>query len=195
MKQRIKELRLSKGMTLLEVANKLGVSEGTVQRYESGNIRNLKYDTIVKLSNIFGCSPAYLMGWDDSPTQAKPVYEAAAGTGRIGDGSPTGETKGIMLEADQVFVTVKGRSMEPTLMDGDIVIVSASNVVEHSGQIALVKINGDEATLKRVELKKDGLTLIGDNVAVYAPHFFTAEEVQNLPVTIEGIVVKLVREL
>ena len=64
MTQRIKELRLQANMTLLDVANKLGVSEGTVQRYESGNIRNLKYDTIVNLSNIFGCTPSYLMGWD-----------------------------------------------------------------------------------------------------------------------------------
>ena len=61
MTQRIKELRLKQNMTLLELANKLGVSEGTVQRYESGNIRNLKYDTIVSLANIFGCTPAYLM--------------------------------------------------------------------------------------------------------------------------------------
>lgn len=65
MTQRIKELRLKANMTLLELANKLGVSEGTVQRYETGNIKNLKYDTIVNLANIFGCTPAYLMGWDD----------------------------------------------------------------------------------------------------------------------------------
>ena len=65
MTQRIKELRLKQNMTLLELANKLGVSEGTVQRYESGNIRNLKYDTIVSLANIFGCTPAYLMGWEE----------------------------------------------------------------------------------------------------------------------------------
>lgn len=38
MSKRIKELRKAKGMTLLELANKIGVSEGTVQRYESGSI-------------------------------------------------------------------------------------------------------------------------------------------------------------
>lgn len=65
MTQRIKELRLKNNMTLLELANKLGVSEGTVQRYETGNIKNLKYDTIVNLANIFRCTPSYLMGWDD----------------------------------------------------------------------------------------------------------------------------------
>lgn len=64
MTQRIKELRLQNKMTLLEVANAIGVSEGTVQRYESGNIRNLKYDTIVSLANALNTSPAHLMGWD-----------------------------------------------------------------------------------------------------------------------------------
>lgn len=65
MAKRIKELRLKNKLTLLEVANALGVSEATAQRYESGEIRNLKYDTIVALADLFNVSPAYLMGWED----------------------------------------------------------------------------------------------------------------------------------
>lgn len=64
--KRIKEARLKKDLTLLEVANKLGVSEATVQRYESGEIKNIKHETIQALSNIFGVPPAYLMGWEDN---------------------------------------------------------------------------------------------------------------------------------
>lgn len=63
MSTRIKELRLAKDMTLLEVASRLGVSESTVQRYESGAIANLKYDTIIDLANLFAVDPCYLMGW------------------------------------------------------------------------------------------------------------------------------------
>lgn len=80
-------------------------------------------------------------------------------------------------------------------MDGDMVVVAAQSVLDYPHQIALVKINGNEATLKRVEIKNDGLMLIADNTAVYSPHFFTAEEVTNLPVMIEGVVVKLIREM
>lgn len=65
MSKRLKELRLENNMTLLQVADKLGVTESTAQRYESGVIENLKYDTIVKLANIYNVSPAYLMGWDN----------------------------------------------------------------------------------------------------------------------------------
>ena len=66
MANRIRAIRKKRGLTLLQVAKKLGISESTVQRYESGNIKNLKYETVVELANIFGCSPAYLMGWDDT---------------------------------------------------------------------------------------------------------------------------------
>ena len=72
MSTRIKELRLAKDMTLLEVANCLGVSESTVQRYESGVIANLKYDTIIDLANLFGVDPCYLMGW------SAPLHESGA---------------------------------------------------------------------------------------------------------------------
>lgn len=68
MGNRIKELRKQRGFTLLQLAEQLGVSESTVQRYESGNIKNLKYETMVDLANILACSPAYLMGWIDNDT-------------------------------------------------------------------------------------------------------------------------------
>ena len=61
--ERIKMMRKIKGLTLLEVAEYLGVQEATVQRYESGNIKNLKHETICKLADLFGCDPQYLVGW------------------------------------------------------------------------------------------------------------------------------------
>lgn len=66
--ERIKNRRLSLHMTLAEVANYLGVKEATAQRYESGEIKNIKHETIVELAKLFQCHPAYLMGWDDSPS-------------------------------------------------------------------------------------------------------------------------------
>lgn len=63
--ERIKEMRTLRNLTLLEVAEQLGVKEATMQRYESGSIKNIKYETITKLSEIFDCSPVYLMGWSN----------------------------------------------------------------------------------------------------------------------------------
>lgn len=62
-KSRRKELKL----TLKEVADKLHVSEGTVSRYESGDIQNMGIDKIAALASVLECSPGYLMGWEESP--------------------------------------------------------------------------------------------------------------------------------
>lgn len=228
MANRLKELRLNKGLTLKQVADAIGVSEATAQRYESGKISSLKYEKAEALAKLYNVAPGFLMGWDvdfksfdDTPegwTQkdqefffnyiqkygeralvepmddSAPIYEAAAGEGRINDGYPT-EEYDLRLKPDQILFEVKGRSMEPTLLDGDVVVISAQSVIDYPRQIALVKVNGDEFTLKRVEKKDSGLLLIADNVDVYSPHFFTTDEVENLPVTILGVAEKLVRNI
>jgi len=62
--EKIKQCRTARGLTLLDVAEYLGVKEATVQRYESGSIKNLKQETISALADLFQVSPAYLMGWE-----------------------------------------------------------------------------------------------------------------------------------
>lgn len=66
---KLKEIRKEQGYTLLELAGRVGVSEATVQRWESGNIKNIKYDHIMKLSEVLGIGPSVLMGWtnEDAP--------------------------------------------------------------------------------------------------------------------------------
>lgn len=64
--ERIKEMRNKRGLTLAYVAEQLGIKEATMQRYESGEIKNIKHETISKLAQIFNCTPSYLMGWEES---------------------------------------------------------------------------------------------------------------------------------
>lgn len=67
------------GITLKEISKFVGVSESTVQRWESGNIKNLRQDKIVKLAAALKTTPAYLMGWDpDGKTQEQIAKEDAA---------------------------------------------------------------------------------------------------------------------
>lgn len=88
---------------------------------------------------------------------------------------------------------VRGESMTPTLMDGDIIIVRSQSEVR-SGEIAVVTINGNEATCKEVQVSGDGLALIGHNPSVYTPHFYSAEDVERMPVVIRGKVVSMRRD-
>ncbi|MCH5340091.1 MAG: helix-turn-helix domain-containing protein [Acetatifactor sp.] len=64
---RIRDRRIALGLTLLEIADFLGVKEATAQRYESGAIKTIGHETISRLSEILKCSPSYLMGWEDAP--------------------------------------------------------------------------------------------------------------------------------
>lgn len=67
----IKRRRLDMGYTLLEMADFLGVKEATAQRYESGAIKTIGRETIIKLSEFLKCSPSALMGWEEfSPAPA-----------------------------------------------------------------------------------------------------------------------------
>jgi len=60
----IRKRRHELNLTLLDIAKKVGVSEATVQRYESGQIKNLRQDKIVKLAASLDLTPAQLLGWE-----------------------------------------------------------------------------------------------------------------------------------
>ncbi|AMG62776.1 MULTISPECIES: helix-turn-helix domain-containing protein [Staphylococcus] len=67
--KRMKQSREKQGITLAELGKKIGKTEATVQRYESGNIKNLKNDTIESIANALNVNPAYLMGWIENKSQ------------------------------------------------------------------------------------------------------------------------------
>ncbi|MCI7301480.1 helix-turn-helix domain-containing protein [Ihubacter massiliensis] len=71
--------------TLLDIAKMVGVSEATVQRWESGNIKNLRYDKIIALSNALNVSPSCLMGWDDVSTLPTPSNQVADLLSKLND--------------------------------------------------------------------------------------------------------------
>ena len=61
-----------------DLGNKIGKTEATVQRYESGEIKNLKNDIIEAIADALDVSPAYLMGWDDTPLLSENTMRVAA---------------------------------------------------------------------------------------------------------------------
>lgn len=61
MKETIKTLRKQKKLTQQELANLVGVTKATIQKYENGGIKNLKQDTIRKLCEIFGVHPSIFL--------------------------------------------------------------------------------------------------------------------------------------
>ena len=62
--EKIKQLRKNKGLTQSELGDLLGVKKAAVQKYESGQVQNLKQAVIKKLCEIFDKTPSYFI-FDD----------------------------------------------------------------------------------------------------------------------------------
>lgn len=65
--EKLRDRRIELGLTQQDVADFVGVSEGTVSRWESGDIGNMRRDRIVAYAKILCVSPAVIMGWEDVP--------------------------------------------------------------------------------------------------------------------------------
>ena len=192
LKARRKEL----GLTLLEIAKRVGVSEATVQRWESGEIKTMRHGRIVKLAEVLELSPAQLMGWEDKapaddyskipnvlplPKVIKkvPLYDGIA----CGDPRYADPQEVDMMELPDgvradFAVRCYGDSMiEAHICDGDIVYIRKQDDVD-DGEIEAVLID-DDATLKRVYRKPYGVVLMPAN-SNYEPLVYTAEDCVNI---------------
>ena len=175
---RIKEQRLKRGLTLLQVADFLGVKEATAQRYESGEIKNIKHETIVQLAELFHTTPAYLMGWEDDNAdvfsipniEPPPKTYKVPRVGTIACGAPITAIQNIDTYDDvpdyihcDFTLLCKGDSMiDARINDGDVVYIKQQSDVD-SGEIAAVLID-NEATLKRVYKKTNRIILRAANI-------------------------------
>lgn len=62
----IRARRKELGLTLKQVADKLGVSESLISRYESNDVKNMGIDKLIPLAKVLKTTPAYLMGWENN---------------------------------------------------------------------------------------------------------------------------------
>ena len=79
----IRYFRKLRGLTLLELGNLLGLSEGSIQRYESGNITNVSISMALEFSKVLDTTPQILMGWEPityNPEQEMLLAETASFT-------------------------------------------------------------------------------------------------------------------
>lgn len=198
MKKRRKDL----GLTLAQVADAVGVTEATAQRWESGNIKSVRHEKITQLAAVLNVNPAELMGWEvptDYPKNTYPMPEMKKipRVGRIACGDPITAEENIEeyddspsdWHADFSLLCV-GDSMSPKIEDGDIVAIRCQQEV-HNGEIAAVRI-GDEATLKMVFLHQDYVELRPVNPA-YPSIIRRLNEMEEI--RIEGKAVGLCRNL
>lgn len=187
--QRFKDLRLKKGLTQAELGEKLGLHNSTISMYERGE-REPDFVTLALIAKYFRVDVDYLLS---DVENNKPLYRASAGDGAYNDTYPLEYVSSNSTDDGYEFATVVGNSMLPELKDGDIVKIKPQ--AETTPQdYTLVKVDGEHATIKFVEIVSDGVWLRALNKEVYSDCFYSIQEVMTLPVTIIGKVVELQRK-
>ena len=198
----LKQRRMELGLTMLDVAKLVGVSEATISRYESGNIKNMRRDRIEKYAKALKVSPSDFLDINDDESSEssdfselmekydniKPIkLKRFPMLGEIACGEPVfaDEDKEHYVMADMDIhadfcLTAKGDSMvNARIYEGDIVFIKEMPIVEN-GDIAAVIID-DEATLKRVYYYPDDsmLQLVAENPK-YKPLVYQGEELNHI---------------
>ena len=215
--------RLNKAMRIrnmkaTELSEKTGISKSSLSEYINGKYE-AKQNGIYLLAKVLNVSEAWLMGCDvpmekeiDNellkkigaiPISQNPnvVKIPVLGTVKAGYDYLAQENiieridveSSLVGDGSEYFaLKVKGDSMAPVFVEGDIVIIHRQNDCENN-QIAIVIVNGEEGTIKKVRKTDSGIILQPLNPA-YAPMVFSNNEIKSIPILIVGIVKQLKRE-
>lgn len=186
-------LRKQRNITQDQLAKDMELSKSSISMYENG-LRLPSFEVLEAFADYFNVSLSVMNGEPENGAHRIPVV------GSVRAGIPTEAVEDVIdweeipsaqaCRGDYIGLKVRGNSMEPRICEGDTVIIRRQNTIE-SGEIAVVFVNGDEATLKRVKFVEGGIMLIAFNQAVYEPHFYSNEQIEELPVVIYGKVVEL----
>ena len=177
----IKHLRTERGITQEQLAAMLKVSRSTIGMYETGS-REPDFETCEAIADIFNVDMDYLMGRSNverknpiTPTtiippgfSPMPPMDQVPLVGRVACGTPITAEQNIermvSVPSDwRATFTLKcnGKSMEPRILDGDLVAIRKQPTVEN-GEVAAVRI-GEEATLKHVYVYSNYIELRPEN--------------------------------
>lgn len=174
-----------------DVSRDLEIPYSTLTDWYNGNIYP-RIDKIQLLANYFGIQKSDLVENNSRSNRSIPIlgtvkagYNWLAEENVIGYITDRDTIKDYEKNINEYFaLKVTGDSMLPLLSDGDLVIVHDQDDVE-SGQTAVILINGEEATVKKVIKTNEGIELHAMN-PYYPIKKFTFEDMKNIPIKIIG---------
>ncbi len=211
--RRLRDCRLAAGETLEQIASLIGVNKTTVMRWENGHTTRIARPTLDLLARHFGVSPSWLAGVPDAEQQPPvetwierhaipldPFSKAPIlGSVRAGYGGAVFEeiigyepVQQSSLQRGEAYfwLSVTGDSMEPSLYEGDLVLVRKQTSVDN-GRMAVVLIGGEEGLVKKVFYGPDWIELHSLNPAYPVRRFEGPDVVQ---VAVIGLVTESKRK-
>lgn len=205
--ENLKKIRKAKGLTQKELAKLSDLSEAQISLIESGK-RFPSYEALLKLAEALDCESADLLSTRQSiPSIATNVVtfpvigEVAAHYGGYGEEDWTNGEAEIPKswlkgrDRSEFFVLrVSGDSMYPDYQDGDIVLVHSQPELDRNGQIAVVRYNAVNATLKRVDHGAGYVKLYPINPQ-FAPLTIRGNDLHSAEFAILGIPKMVIRNI
>lgn len=190
--EQLRLLRNQKRISQAKLAEELGFSSSTIAMWEQGEREPKNYETLELIADYFNVSIEVLLTGKLSPTRIPVLGKVVAGIPieAIEEIIDYEEIPQTMSKTGSFFaLQIKGNSMEPKFSEGDVVIVRKQEDVDN-GDVAIVLVNGDEATVKKIKKFQGGINLIPTNPE-YDVITYTNNEIESLPVRIIGKVVEL----
>ena len=174
-----------KGWRQTDLVRAVGATDGQVSAWYNGKYRP-KAEVMEKIAKALGVSVAFLLGKEEVPLAALtlPKAEEVPVLGSVAAGVPIEAQEDVVgsvfAEKPGLFaLRVKGDSMSPRIMDGDLLLVSPQNTAE-DGDLVVAMIEG-EATCKVLRRNAYGVTLVPFNAA-YAPFVYSGAQAEDLRV-------------
>lgn len=198
--ERLTELLNTTEWTTRTLGARLNLQHTTISRYANG-INVPKLITVYQIAEIANVSFEWLVGESDvmRPTHLASKAVKIPVLGTVPAGIPIEAIEEIidyeeipvkMAQGGEYFaLQIKGDSMEPKMSEGDVVIVRKQEDCDN-GDVAIVMVNGNEATVKKIKKFDGGINLIPFNNA-YDVITFSNKQIEELPVRIIGKVVEL----
>lgn len=198
----IRFLRKSHRMNQAELAEELGYrSFTTIQKWETGSSEP-PVSTLLKLCELFDVSIDEIISADlprgERMIRNEEIVHIPV-LGNVAAGIPIEAVEQILdyedfpaskvKDRNYFGLRIKGNSMAPRIVEGDVVIVHRQEYADN-GDIAIVMVENNDATCKKIKKSDKGLLMIPLNHE-YEPIFYTNEEIRDLPVKIIGKVVEL----
>lgn len=207
MYERIQNLCRNRGFEISNLGDNLpGISltKGTISKWKSGAVP--RANTLKAIADFFGVSPEYLLSEpiDDSTEPPVPKNKGVKipVLGKVQAGIPVEAVEEILdyeeipesmaRHGDYFGLIIRGDSMFPKMVEDDVVIVRKQSNCD-SGDIAVILVNGEDATVKKIKKTANGISLIPLNPTFDIVHYSNSE-IENLPVSIVGKVVELRRK-
>jgi len=169
--ERIKRVRLEKGLTQMEVARRIGISKSAVSQWESGTSLDIRPNNLRLLAKILNKSMEWLV--DGGPEEGLlsyapkcrlPVLQSEEIQEGWGDTNRAEDRMGFVDAPDNAgpnsfAIIVSGKSMDPEFQEGETVVVDPGKTPRHNDFVVVVLEGRKKPLIRRFVVSDEKIYL------------------------------------